>query len=269
MALQANGTISLTEVATEFGGTAPHQMSEYFGVDIGVPASGSAIGLGNFYSKANKFVATITSNAQQLNLYTWLTSIGWDQNRKVELTINSGVYIWSDSTAVAALNMGGTYPKGLTIINNGYIIGKGGNGGSTALIAGAPAYTVTPTPGGMAINLTGPATIDNTNGYIGGGGGGGAASCTSGLGIYVSIINSPGGGGAGGGLAGVFTSDSAAGGPATSTSPTPPGPGGLGSSVLSYRNPVNATYGVPTLGVSGGAGGSGGVSYYTTIGGSI
>jgi hypothetical protein len=250
MALQSSGTISLTQVATEFGGTAPHQMSEYFGVDAGVPASGSAIGLGNFYSKANKFVATITSNAQELNLYTWLTSIGWDQNRKVELTINSGVYIWSDNTSAAALNMGGTYPKGLTIINNGYIIGKGGNGGSIMQTTAGGGYDniIAPTVGGPAINLTGPVSIDNTNGYIGGGGGGGAGAAP----------NIGGGGGAGGGLGGksaYYISNA--------LSFTANGPAGAigqnGSYTFVNNNSLAASF---IAGLHSGAGGGAGFVYY-------
>jgi len=263
MALQANGTISLTQVATEFGGTAPHQMSEYFGVDIGVPASGSAIGLGNFYSKANKFVATITSNAQELNLYTWLTSIGWDQNRKVELTINSGVYIWSDNTSVAALNMGGTYPKGLTIINNGYIIGRGGNGADS--LYNSTVYGVTTqngAAGGPAINLTGPVSIDNTNGYIGGGGGGG------GVGTVINIFGvytGGGGGGAGGGLGGKTQVLSNA-----VYVQTLNGPGGsigaVGSSSFSNPNGVTTAYIVyPTHGGAGGYGGAAGQDSFPPI----
>lgn len=203
MALQANGTISLTQVATEFGGTAPHQMSEYYGVDTGVPTVGSAIGLGNFYNKASRFVATITTSVKELNLYTWLTSIGWDQNRKVELTINSGVYVWSDNTAAPALNMGGSFPRGLEITNNGFIMGRGGDGGYvnslSAVASGRPLFQAT--AGGPAINITGPVTINNTNGYIGGGGGGGGGKA-QGEGSLVPYGDCAGGGGAGGGNGG-------------------------------------------------------------------
>lgn len=266
MALQANGTISLTEVATEFGGTAPHQMSEYFGVDIGVPASGSAIGLTNFYGKANKFVATITASVQQLNLRTWLISQGWDQNRRPEVTINSGVYIWSDNTSVAALDMGGSYPKGLTIINNGFIIGRGGNGADAAAVYSATTGVTIPVAnggaGGNAINLTGPVTIDNTNGYIGGGGGGG------GCGYYTSYFaqaSGGAGGGAGGGL----------GGKAFATASNVVylslnGPGGAIGQVgtVSFVNPSNlaTTYVIyPTHGGAGGYTGAAGQNKFNPI----
>ena len=44
----------------------------------------------------------------------------------------AGVYIWSDSTAIPALDMGGSFLGGLTLINKGFIMGKGGDGGYRA-----------------------------------------------------------------------------------------------------------------------------------------
>ena len=41
MALQGSGAISLSEIATEFGGTAPHALSEYYDAASGIPASGT------------------------------------------------------------------------------------------------------------------------------------------------------------------------------------------------------------------------------------
>lgn len=51
MALQSSGSISINNVAGEFGGSTPHSISEYYGSDYyhGVPASGS-ISLADFYS---------------------------------------------------------------------------------------------------------------------------------------------------------------------------------------------------------------------------
>ena len=48
MALQSSGPISLNDVQTEFGGSNPISISEYYGVDTGVPGSGT-ISLGDFY----------------------------------------------------------------------------------------------------------------------------------------------------------------------------------------------------------------------------
>ena len=41
MALQSSGPISLNDIQDEFGGTNPIGINEYYGVDTGVPASGT------------------------------------------------------------------------------------------------------------------------------------------------------------------------------------------------------------------------------------
>ena len=51
MTLQSSGAISLANVQTEFGGSNPIGINEYYGVASGVPASGT-ISLANFYGKS-------------------------------------------------------------------------------------------------------------------------------------------------------------------------------------------------------------------------
>lgn len=184
------GTISLGDVNVELGrsATAEISMNDAALRALAGVASG-ALGMVTLRGKSNAFVHTISSNQQELNLYTYLVGQGWNTTSGVQLTIANGVYIWSDNTSVAALNTGGLYPGGLTIVNNGFIIGKGGSGGTVTTTAAA---VVLPGAGGPAITLTTAASINNTNGYIGGGGGGGAAN----------LFNGGGGGGAGGGLGG-------------------------------------------------------------------
>lgn len=48
MALQSFGPISIGDIAAEFGGAAPHSLSEYYGVDDGIPTSG-IISISDFY----------------------------------------------------------------------------------------------------------------------------------------------------------------------------------------------------------------------------
>lgn len=192
MPLPTTGPLSLSDIAAEFGGTPPHSISEYFGAASGVPGQGLAIGVGHFRGKSGSWQHTITANQQELNLRTYALANGWDGASAAEITIASGIYIWSDNTAVAGLDTGGAWPGGLTIINNGFIMGKGGDGAGDWLNASTNYETRTATSGGPAINLTTNAQIDNTNGYIGGGGGGGASS----------NYYHPGGGGAGGGAGG-------------------------------------------------------------------
>ena len=54
MTLQSSGPISLANVQSEFGGSNPIGINEYYGVAAGVPASGT-ISLNNFYGKSAGF----------------------------------------------------------------------------------------------------------------------------------------------------------------------------------------------------------------------
>lgn len=54
MTTPSSGPISIQSIVDEFGGTAPHSLSEYYGVAAGVPASGQ-ISLYDFYGKSNTY----------------------------------------------------------------------------------------------------------------------------------------------------------------------------------------------------------------------
>lgn len=58
MALQETGSISLQDIATEFDGTTPHSISEYYGAATGVPASG-AISISDFYGVSSSITKTL------------------------------------------------------------------------------------------------------------------------------------------------------------------------------------------------------------------
>lgn len=187
----------------------------------------------------NKFrTVSLTYSAPKQNANLPVDFPGTPSAAKWEVTINPGVYIWSDSTASAALTTGGPYPSGLTIINNGYIIGKGGSGGIGNGVVG--------NAGGAAI-LIGSAGITITNNagaYIAGGGGGGGSGWKNPGGGSTS----GGGGGAGGGASGTGGAGGAIGvaGASGGGGRILPGTGGAG--------------GVNGGGGGGGAGGGGGTS---------
>lgn len=71
MPLQSSGQISLLDIATEMGGSAPHSMSEYYSSAIGIPASGT-LGMSNFYGKSplftggNRSVADLNTLGEQM-----------------------------------------------------------------------------------------------------------------------------------------------------------------------------------------------------------
>lgn len=144
---------------------------------------------------AGLLIATDTAN---VNLRAMLVAEGWDEVSVVTatLTIASTAKIYSNSTGVPALTTGAPFPAGssISIINNGYILGRGGNGGN-----GGPQPAGTTggagNAGGIAFTAEYAVSVTN-NGIIGGGGGGGG-------GAYNIITGSPsGGGGIGGSLGG-------------------------------------------------------------------
>ena len=213
------------------------------------------------------FDPVITSNVLYYDIKTAALAAGWDGNSILyaTVTIAPGVYVYSDSTALPALTTGTGYPDNsrVEIINNGYIIGKGGSGGSPEAypkpVGGARVvFWRFGLPGGPAMNIGYPVTITN-NSYIAGGGGGG---CHAGI-----LSQAGGGGGAGGGQGGWGISSpgwqqGGAGG-------EPGQVGGLGFGGFSFGSAggggggrilpgVGGTQGPSGRGGGGGAGGSGG-----------
>ena len=80
--------------------------------------------------------------------------------------VNSGVWCYSDTTSTGGLVLAGSFAGGVTVVNNGNIIGMGG-GASQA--------------GGMALQITTSDTVavtNNSGAFIAGGGGGGGGSYT-------------------------------------------------------------------------------------------
>lgn len=129
------------------------------------------------------------------------------------LFVNNGT-INATSTGSAALVVSG-FASGsiITIVNNGSIIGKGGNGGAGADTNGN--FASAPTAGGNAIGLGNDVTIQNNGTIAGGGGGGGGGGYSN------SYITGSGGdsvrwGGSGGGGGRSNTSSNSSGGAAAS-----------------------------------------------------
>lgn len=264
MTLPVSGAISFNNINVELGQSGTTQASlgqASYRALAGVPSG--QISMSNFYGKANQFAFTISSNQTNLNLASYATSVGWNGSSAVVATIGSGVWIYSTSTGTPALTTG-SFPGGLTIVNNGFIAGKGGNGWG---------YTDTGSNGGIAISLGTSVTINNTNGsaYIGGGGGGGGSKYYVDSGdIYVC----GGGGGAGGGNGG--TGGEARAGGAGSTTPNTAGANGTyyGNGTAHGRGGGAGGGGGAFDGPGGGGGlifpgvgGAGGNSDYNAVGG--
>jgi hypothetical protein len=152
------------------------------------------------------FETSITTNITNYNIATAATAAGWDGNSIIyaTITVAAGVYVYATTTGTAGLSTGTGYPDNskIEIINNGFIIGKGGDGyvvtvSDFATGVGGPRNG---NPGGPAMNINYAVTITN-NSYIAGGGGAGNTA------VFFQIQDSSyilghGGGGAGGGRGG-------------------------------------------------------------------
>jgi hypothetical protein len=66
MALQSSGQIKLSQIATEFGGSAPHSLSEYYSKG-NAPASGEIQLAADFYGTSNTISITATITCAQQN----------------------------------------------------------------------------------------------------------------------------------------------------------------------------------------------------------
>ena len=251
MALQTSGAISLNDIHVEGGGSTGTSASinESQIRDLIFKASGSQMSFSDWYGagRTNGLFAL-----QEIRVSDYISSGG-------TFTIPSGAWVWSDDTTTAAL----TINISCTVINNGYIIGKGGAGGSNISLNGAN--------GGPAISVTtsGVSILNQSGAYIAGGGGGGSAT-SDGTGA------SGGGGGAGGGNGGtgntytgetggainstgtgVFATNAGAGGAGGSSSGGRQLPGTGGTFTGNFANPSpNIGYG----GSAGNAGGAGGLA---------
>lgn len=162
-AIPASGAISLSDFAAEFGGTAPHSMSEYYRDGGRVPSNNSnvptagAFRFGNMRGAVNE-IAAQAINSTNLDVST-LFGANWTSTVPKRLTIPSGVTIGGTGSS-AALIVPATMAGTLAIDNAGSIIGYGGTSGSA---------------GGNGIQiLVAGVTVNNTNLIAGGGGGGGS-----------------------------------------------------------------------------------------------
>lgn len=229
------GQISMSQVNTEL--SIPSTTTITFNQAnvrnlAGVPSG--AISMANLQGKSAVFVATISANQTNLDLYSYATSVGYSSGA-AQITIAPGVFISSTSTASAGLIIPSAFGAGnLTLVNNGFIAGKGGAGGSA--IPGGPPTASYGSPGfvgGIAMSIGTPMIFTN-NSFVGGGGGGGGLA-----GINLAATHGGGGGGAGNGVGG--------------TAFTPGGNGGLefpGVGGSGGNAPVNRN------GTAGGGGGA-------------
>ena len=174
MAIQSSGAISITDIVNEFGGTAPHSMSEYYrnggevpGNNTNVPTSGT-ISLSNFYGAVNEIIHNFSNNDTNQNLATVFGS-NWSSSVPKRAVVGSGVTVGGTNTHAIMVpsGMGGS----LNIDVSGSVLGHGGTANSGG---GGPAIYCQQTSG-VTITL-------NSGGNIKGGGGGGGQGGPGGTG---------------------------------------------------------------------------------------
>ena len=97
MALQTSGAISFANIQTEFGGSNPISLSEYYGGGTYVPAGANpgiatsgAINMNSFYGAVAATVLNITSNVNNYDIGARAIAAGGDKSTPVILTINAG-----------------------------------------------------------------------------------------------------------------------------------------------------------------------------------
>lgn len=190
-----NKSANAQSVAAKIGAGATYENNlltlegVYFVNEVGnehvINAAGERIPIASFFTWEH----TVTSNTLAMVLSDYATANGWDGDSEIQLTVDTGVYVYGSSTLNPGIKIPSSLTVPVTIINKGYIIGAGGFG------ADATNGPITiPANGGAAIineansNLT---VINQSGAYIAGGGGGGHKGSYSG-----------GGGGAGGGWGG-------------------------------------------------------------------
>jgi hypothetical protein len=265
MTMVSTGPISLGGTGTSGGlnqsvnvelgrsGTATINMNESAVRTLaGVPSG--AISMNNFYGKANAFAFSFNGGTN-VNLRDAAILAGWNQASQLTAT-NNGT-IQSSSTGTPALTISGSFPGGVSFINNALIVGRGGNGGPGRNNAVSPSRQpgVPGDSAGTALFVSTPVSITNNSTIAGGGGGGGGGG---------SAHNRVGGSGGGGG-GGIGVSSGGPGGVGVGT----PGGAGSGGTTTGAGGGGNGGRwpGPLPFGGPGGAGGGYGSSGATSAGG--
>ena len=80
MALQSSGSISLANIQTEFGGSHPISLSEYYGASSGIPGSGQ-IAISQFYGASS----SLDVNVSFTQCYDHYANVYYDGNGNISI----------------------------------------------------------------------------------------------------------------------------------------------------------------------------------------
>jgi hypothetical protein len=143
MALQSSGQISLSDIQTEFGGSNPISLSEYYGAESSLPTSGQ-IAMNQFYGLSDVTAPVWNSSTKTFDLGTPDT-----------IQTKTSTFTLSQSGAVAIIAIGGGGAGGSSA-DASQIRTTGGGGGGVAIkgfigTSGA-SYSVSRGSGGLDID---------------------------------------------------------------------------------------------------------------------
>lgn len=211
MAMQGSGQIKLSEIASEFGGTAPHNMSEYYSAAAGVPSSGQ-LSSSDFYGTSNALYVVATGGTVTTDgdykVHTFTGTGGFT----VTTTGNAAGSNTVDYLIIAGGGPGGCYSGGAGGGAGGYKTSYSAQGGgcaaaSSVSVADGTLYSVTVGAGGVYSSgycphpsSWWPGTDSSIFGITATGGGGAGGEYWAGR--EVGGPGGSGGGGCGGGGAG-------------------------------------------------------------------
>lgn len=260
---------SITDIVTEFGGVAPHALDEYYRGAVYVPTTvntadipvSGAVSIADFSGKLKRvdILLNITSSVYNYNVAANALAhpsyaAGYSD---VLVTVDSGVYVGSTSTATYAMTVPDTLNVNdtVTIYNNGTILGTGGAGGNANSGSGGSA--------GNALYVNRATTIQNNSIIASGGGGGGGGA----LNVPYKGGNTTGGGGGGGagynpGAGGSGLGNGAAGGFILGGAGGSNGTGGTGGTGGAQGNSGSAGAGTTGGGGAQPGGAAGNKGYY-------
>ena len=206
MAVKSSGSLSFsTDIVGEFGGVAPHSISEFYdgaglvpsGANPNVPSSG-AVSFSNFYGAVNVITISIINNqydsdgtlvtldkGSTLNLFEIANkTIGSNAGNNVVVPLVFSLD--SDTVFNNSIIFGGSFTD-ITIQNNGIIAGRGGHGANFSQYGPAKDNTLGNSLNGFKGNAAIFVDSDQTKvtitnlekGFIAGGGNGGSNAITS------------------------------------------------------------------------------------------
>ena len=270
MGLNSSGPISLAgttagvSIEIENGGNGTTQISlndTAVRTLAGVP-SGAITMPTNFYGKSNQYTYTISANQTNFCMRAGAVTAGWNGSSALAVTIQSGVIISSNSTGTPAMTITGSFPGGVTVTNNGTIVGMGGNGGRGSNLPGSHPTGYPGCAAGTALKVLSAVTFNNV-GTIAGGGGGGGGGGTANYICGCSSYSQPGGGGGGGRSSNAANSSGGGGCASSGGAGTYSSAGGGGGAPRCVSGGSGGNWGASgssggSSNYSGGSGGSGG-----------